>query len=217
MIDSIFSNKNHLQLFILMQFFLELLIIYTLAFNKNSLSTETNEITKSIKTPKIYGHGQYGTARWSNKKELYKKLTVNSINLNDNDVENIRFKKGGIVIGLEKSRKKENLVCISEDYHTLIIGSTGAGKTRRILLPSLCNYLFAGESVICTDPKGEILQYTLPLLKKLNYKVITIDFKNPLKSTRYNFLQPVINAFKKRRYKKSRRILLGYNSSFSWK
>lgn len=43
---------------------------------------------------------------------------------------------------------------------------------------------------------GEILQYSMPLLKKLGYKVLAIDFKNPLKSTRYNFLQPVINAYK---------------------
>ena len=40
--------------------------------------------------------------------------------------------------------------------HGLIAGSTGAGKTRRLLIPSLCNYLLANESVICTDPKGEI-------------------------------------------------------------
>ena len=32
------------------------------------------------------------------------------------------------------------------------------------------------------------------LFKRLRYEVITIDFKNPLKSQRYNFLQPVIDA-----------------------
>lgn len=34
----------------------------------------------------------------------------------------------------------------------MIVGSTGAGKTRRFF-PSLCNFMFAGESVVCTDPK----------------------------------------------------------------
>nr|MDA3846934.1 type IV secretory system conjugative DNA transfer family protein [Vallitaleaceae bacterium] len=33
-----------------------------------------------------------------------------------------------------------------------------------------------------------------PFLEKKGYEVICIDFKNPLKSNRYNFLQPVIDA-----------------------
>lgn len=107
MIESMISNENHLQLFFLMQLFLEIIIIYALAFNKNSLSTEINEITKSIKTPKIYGNGQYGTARWSSKKELYKKLHTNSINLSDvNNVDNIKFKKRWNCNWFRKKSKK---------------------------------------------------------------------------------------------------------------
>lgn len=219
MMQSINVNKNHLQLFISFQALLEFFIVYLLVFNhSNSLATETNAITSYIKTPKVYGNGQYGTAKWNTKKEISKKLNINTLDLKKmNNVNEISFKKGGLVIDLEKNRNKEKLLYVSDDFHSLIVGSTGAGKTRRLLLPSLCNYLFAQESVICTDPKGEILQYTMPLLEKLGYKIITIDFKNPLKSNRYNFLQPVIDAYKNRRYEKSRRVLLGYNTSISWK
>lgn len=197
-IDSFITNKNHFQLFVLTQLFIELILIYFFAFNKNSsLTTETNQITTYIRTPKVYGNGQYGTAKWNTKKEIQKSLKTNILNFRDlNNIKEVTFKSGGLIIGQEKKNNKEKLLYISKDYHSLIIGSTGAGKTRRLLLPSLCNYLFARESVICTDPKGEILQYTMPLLEKLGYKVLTIDFKNPMKSTRYNFLQPVINAFK---------------------
>lgn len=197
-IDSFITNKNHFQLFILTQLFIELILVYFLAFNKNSsLTTETNQITTYIRTPKVYGNGQYGTAKWNTKKEIQKSLKTNILNFRDlNNIKEVTFKSGGLIIGQEKKNNKEKLLYISKDYHSLIIGSTGAGKTRRLLLPSLCNYLFARESVICTDPKGEILQYTMPLLEKLGYKILTIDFKNPMKSTRYNFLQPVINAFK---------------------
>lgn len=38
------------------------------------------------------------------------------------------------------------------------------------------------------------MAYTAPFLERLGYEVITIDFKNPLKSQRYNFLQPIIDA-----------------------
>lgn len=197
-INSLITNKNHINLFILIQLFIELILIYLFAFSKNSLlTTETNQITPYIRTPKVYGNGQYGTAKWNTKKEIQKNLKTNILNFNELcNLKEITFKSGGLIVGQEKKKNKEKLLYISKDYHSLIIGSTGAGKTRRLLLPSLCNYLFARETVICTDPKGEILQYTMPLLEKLNYKVLTIDFKNPMKSTRYNFLQPVINAFK---------------------
>lgn len=41
---------------------------------------------------------------------------------------------------------------------------------------------------------GELYQYSCKELERLGYKVLTLDFKNPLKSSHYNFLQPVINA-----------------------
>lgn len=45
--------------------------------------------------------------------------------------------------------------------------------------------------MIVTDPKSELFDYTSQFLKYLGYKVITIDFKNPKKSHRWNFLQPI--------------------------
>ena len=44
---------------------------------------------------------------------------------------------------------------------------------------------------------GELFQYTSKELEQLGYKVLTLDFKNPLKSSHYNFLQPVIDAVNK--------------------
>ena len=35
-------------------------------------------------------------------------------------------------------------------------------------------------------------------LKRLGYNVLTLDFKTPLKSSKYNFLQPVIEAIKQK-------------------
>jgi type IV secretion system protein VirD4 len=37
----------------------------------------------------------------------------------------------------------------------------------------------------------------------MGYKIITIDFRNPLKSSRYNFLQPVIDAVNNNDYRKA--------------
>ena len=44
---------------------------------------------------------------------------------------------------------------------------------------------------------GELYEYSCKELEQLGYKVLTLDFKNPLKSSHYNFLQPVIDAVNK--------------------
>ena len=63
-----------------------------------------------------------------------------------------------------------------------------------MVLESINNIALAGENLIVSDPKGELYQYSCKELERLGYKVLTLDFKNPLKSSHYNFLQPVINA-----------------------
>ena len=94
-IKSIISNKKHLLLFVFTQAFAEFFILYLFLFNKkNDLSTETNAITKNIRTPKIYGNGQHGTARWSTKKELLKKATINTLKTTkDGKIKKVNFFK----------------------------------------------------------------------------------------------------------------------------
>ena len=104
------------------------------------------------------------------------------------------FPKGGIVVGREKSGGKEKLYFIGEDTHTLTIGATRSGKTRCLVIQSICSIALAGESLVISDPKAELFHYTSRYLEKLGYEVVCIDFKSPEKSTRYNLLQPVIDA-----------------------
>lgn len=104
------------------------------------------------------------------------------------------LKEGGIVIGMSRCGKKEKIHYIADDTHTLTIGATRSGKTRTLVLQSICLMALAGESLVISDPKAELFQYTAPLLEKLGYDVICLDFKNPEKSSRYNLLQPIIDA-----------------------
>ena len=100
--------------------------------------------------------------------------------------------RGGLVLGM--SRDRSRLYCNTDDTHTLIIGATRSGKSRNVVLPSICTMALAGESMVVVDPKAELYLYTYPYLERLGYEVVTIDFKEPLKSNRYNFLQPVIDV-----------------------
>lgn len=112
------------------------------------------------------------------------------------------FPNGGIVIGMTRYGRNasgepcEKLYYISDDTHTLTIGATRSGKTRCLVIQSICAIGLSGESLVISDPKAELYHYTCDYLKKLDYEVICLDFKSPEKSTRYNLLQPVIDAVK---------------------
>lgn len=102
--------------------------------------------------------------------------------------------QGGAVLGLKTQTEGEKIYFVGDDVHTLCIGATRSGKSRTVVLQSICTLGLAAESMVISDPKGELWAYTAPFLERLRYEVITIDFKNPLKSQRYNFLQPIIDA-----------------------
>lgn len=107
------------------------------------------------------------------------------------------FQKGGIVVGRKvppKDNSKEKIHFVGTDSHTLTIGATRSGKSRCLVIQSICTLGLAGESIVVSDPKGELFQYTSELLEKVGYEIVCLDFKNPQKSTRYNLLQPVIDA-----------------------
>jgi type IV secretion system protein VirD4 len=157
------------------------------------------KVTPKIMTPVRAGQNQHGSVRWLEKNMFHKAFARNVIHLGK-DVEKKYlhpvFNSGGIVIGSKKTGRKEMLYYIAEDTHTLCIGATRSGKSRTVVLQSIGLQALAGESMIMSDPKGELFQYTYPFLQQSGYEVIAIDFKNPLKSHRYNFLQNVIDAFK---------------------
>ncbi|MCL2772742.1 MAG: type IV secretory system conjugative DNA transfer family protein [Oscillospiraceae bacterium] len=101
---------------------------------------------------------------------------------------------GGLVVGYEKHGKTEKIYYLSDDVHSLVIGTTRSGKTRCMVIQTIAFTALSGESIIISDPKGELADYCTLYLKNLGYDVILLDFKQPLKSQRYNFLQLIIDA-----------------------
>ncbi|MGI1691656.1 VirD4-like conjugal transfer protein, CD1115 family [Thermoanaerobacter uzonensis] len=132
--------------------------------------------TDELGLPEAAGRGEYGTARWRTEKEISKTFTV--WNLNNNPP------KGGFVVGFNPSTSKAWLD--TGDTHCLVIGSTRSGKSRRIILPTIWAIAKTGESMIVSDPKGELYSYTSEYLKKLGYKVILIDLRNPYRGNQWN-------------------------------
>jgi len=104
------------------------------------------------------------------------------------------LKKGGVVVGMRKEGDKEKIYFVGDDCHLLCVGATRSGKSRCLVLESICLLGLAGESIFCSDPKAELFHYTADFLKKLGYEVLVLDFKNPEKSMRYE--QPVVRPEK---------------------
>ena len=61
-------------------------------------------------------------------------------------------KSGGIVLAREMSGDTECLPCITDDIHTLTIGATRSGKSRCLVLQSICTIALAGEGLVVNDP-----------------------------------------------------------------
>lgn len=89
-----------------------------------------------------------------------------------------------------KSRKlAEGYYVSNEDINTglnnndLIIGCSGSGKTRGYVIPLIAE---TEDNLVITDTKGQLYRLTENLLRAKGYKVMKIDFVNPLDSYGYN-------------------------------
>ena len=112
---------------------------------------------------------EYGSAKWANSSKVNKKYA------NRNVFENKLFTQH-FRLGLDGKKHRRNL-------NSLIIGGSGAGKTRFYGKP---NIMQCNTSFVVLDPKGEILRDTGYLLEKEGYVIKVVDLINMSKSHCYN-------------------------------
>ena len=82
------------------------------------------------------------------------------------------------------------------EFHNLVIGATGSGKTQSTILPAVKVLGKKGESIICTDPKGEIYEKTGAMLKAKGYDIVLLNFRNPQKGNTWNPLELPYRLYK---------------------
>lgn len=75
------------------------------------------------------------------------------------------------------------------DVHTLLIGATGAKKSRLVVMPTVRTLAASGEGMVICDPKGEIYRRTAGYLKQKGYQVFAINLREPQKGDGWNLLQ----------------------------
>lgn len=101
--------------------------------------------------------------------------------------------KAGIPIRAEYVGGKLK-VNMYDPIHTLIIGTTGSGKTSQLIDPyvQILSETNARPCMVIADPKGEIYNHHNEKLRKRGYKVHVFDLANPFNSTCWN---PMTRAY----------------------
>lgn len=82
---------------------------------------------------------------------------------------------------------------VSIGPHKLICGVSGSWKTSSQFFPDIFQTILRGESMICTDPKGEIRNKTYKLAKKFGYVVKELNLIQPFLSDGCNFMALIEN------------------------
>lgn len=118
-----------------------------------------------------------GYARWSTDKEI---KADSGIEKADPKAETVS------AAGIPLINNGKEIWVDNGEYHNLVIGSTGSGKTQTIVKPMVNLLAKKGESMIITDPKGEIYKYSVSALKDRGYKIIVLNFREPGRGNAWN-------------------------------
>lgn len=173
--------------------------------------------------PQAAGKGQFGTAHWRSAGSLGQSLRrwqapldkktqgLKSVDAIRQEADAIHTKweqsrkKGpepglpsvGLLVGLDALGNPLAAWILERDEHALVLGSTRSGKTRRLILPSVGIIGSVGtESLVLTDPKGELFDHSAAWLASRGYAVIRIDMIRPRPegTHRFNPIAPVWQA-----------------------
>ena len=127
-----------------------------------------------------------GYAQWADKKEI----------INGKDIELCDPKDDVLdAAGIPLINNGKEIYVDNGETHNLIIGSTGSGKTETIVKPMVKLLARHEESMIITDPKGEIYKQSAALLKEKGYNIVLLNFREPDHGNCWNPLEMPYNYF----------------------
>lgn len=135
----------------------------------------------------------FGSARWLSPREIAQSFQRWHAEAPTNPA--------GLVAGAVQARGPvRDAWVLGKDGHNILLGAPGAGKSLRVILPSLAVIAESGENLVVTDPKGELKEAVGGYLAHQGYRVITLDLRNPAQSVRWNPLQPISQAIQEHRW-----------------
>ena len=118
-----------------------------------------------------------GYARWADEKEFKKQKDIYRVLPSQETCEHA---------GIPLINNGKEIWVDGGEYHNLILGSTGAGKTQTMVQPMVRILAKKGESMIITDPKGEIYENNAEMLKAKGYNIVLLNFRDPQRGSAWN-------------------------------
>lgn len=137
-----------------------------------------------------------GYSRWASETEMKKQFKLINPTVKTAEYAGIPLINNGKKIWVDAG-----------EYHNLIIGSTGSGKTEMIVQPMVKLLAKKGESMIITDPKGEIYENNAEELRKRGYNVVLLNFRDPQKGSAWNPLTLPYGLYKSGNKDKANELL----------
>ena len=126
-----------------------------------------------------------GYSRWAKEKELQVELSFVDPKAED-----------ATVAGVPLMLKEDGMWVDNGEYHNLVIGATGSGKTQTVIFPTVESLAKKGESMIITDPKGEIYEKTSEMLRARGYNILILNFRDPQNGNAWNPLSLPYQVYK---------------------
>lgn len=118
-----------------------------------------------------------GYSRWSKEDEIKKSKGATKVNPSADKLD---------AAGIPLINNGKELWVDNGDYHNLVIGSTGSGKSEMIVKPMVNLLAKKGESMIITDPKGELYRECGNMLKERDYNIILLNFRDTQNGNAWN-------------------------------
>lgn len=125
--------------------------------------------------------GTYGTSGWMDKEDIPNNFDLKPIEATTGTV--LGELDGDVVSLPLKSRLNK---------HTAIYGASGTGKSRCFVRSQVMQCVARGESIIITDPKGELYADTAQFMKNNGYNVKVFNLVDPKFSDSWNCLREIM-------------------------
>ena len=141
-------------------------------------------------------------AEWETLENMKELMPLSKVNGKE------KIKASGLPIGYDG----EYLYVNDRGTHSLVIGSTGSGKTQCITLPMLHQTWLAGESVIVSDSSYELYDETKEEFENNGYKIYKLNFDEATDTNNWNPFEFIKKLYEEKNYDKAKDEIesLGY-------
>lgn len=82
------------------------------------------------------------------------------------------------------------------DDFSMVVGATGSRKTMTVVAPYILSNALAGNSMIISDVKGDLLRLLYNRLKGLGYRIRVLNYNDPMRGDTYNPLEGIEYKYK---------------------